>query len=322
MLGQAIFSRAIFSQAIAARSQDWLGRFLLDKFLPPLPFVARPGHDAIERSPDGARDDALLGRLGSLEVRLASSPAEIRRAQRLRYRIFFEDGPATATFTARLLRRDADRFDPVCEHLLVIDHAARDAHGPAVVGTYRLQRQEIAAAHRGFYSAGEFGIDDLVARHRHLKFLELGRSCVLAPYRNKRTVELLWHGIWSYVRRQDLDVMIGCASLDGTDPRGLSLPLSFLHHFAKAPEDWQVSALASRRVDMNRMPKSAIDPRAALRALPPLIKGYLRLGAFCGDGAVIDHSFGTTDVLIVLPVSAISARYIGHFGTDADRHAA
>jgi putative hemolysin len=317
MLGQAIFS-----QAIAARSQDLLDRFLLGRLLPPLPFVARRGLDATERQPDTARDDALLGRLGSLEVRLATTPAEIRRAQRLRYRIFFEDGPATATFTSRLLRRDADRFDPVCEHLLVIDHARRDAHGPAVVGTYRLQRQEIAQRNRGFYSAGEFGLDDLVARHRHLKFLELGRSCVLPPYRNKRTVELLWHGIWSYVRRHDFDVMIGCASLDGTDPEALSLPLSFLHHFAKAPEDWQVSALAQRRIEMNRMPKSAIDPRAALRVLPPLIKGYLRLGAFCGDGAVVDTAFGTTDVLIVQPVSAINARYIGHFGADAERHAA
>jgi putative hemolysin len=322
MLGQAIFNRAIFSpanfsQAIAARSQDLFGRFL-----PPSPLVARSGVDAIESNPDTAQDDALLGRLGSLEVRLASSPAEIRRAQRLRYRIFFEDGPATATFTSRFLRRDADRFDPVCEHLLVIDHARRDAHGPAVVGTYRLLRQEIAEKHRGFYTAGEFEIDDLVARHRSLKFLELGRSCVLPPYRNKRTVELLWHGIWSYVRRHDFDVMIGCASLDGIDPDALSLPLSFLHHFAKAPDDWQVSALPARRVEMNRMPKSAIDPRAALRVLPPLIKGYLRLGAFCGDGAVVDHSFGTTDVLIVLPVSAINARYIEHFGADAERHAA
>ena len=135
---------------------------------------------------------------------------------------------------------------------------------------------------------------------------------MLPRYRNKRTVELLWHGIWAYVRQHRLDVMIGCASLDGTNPHGLSLPLSFLHHFAKAPEDWQVSALASRRIDMNRMPKSAIDARAALRALPPLIKGYLRLGAFCGDGAVIDHSFGTTDVLIVLPVSAIFEGTVAH----------
>jgi putative hemolysin len=309
-----MFGQAILGHAIAARSQ--LGRFF------PLPFLPHRDFDRTGTKPASARDGALLGRLGTLEVRLATSVAEVRRAQRLRYRVFFEEGPANATFTAKLLRRDADRYDGTCEHLLVIDHAARDAHGPAVVGTYRLQRQEVAAAHRGFYTAGEFGIDELIARHRHLKFLELGRSCVLAPYRNKRTVELLWHGIWSYVRRHNLDVMIGCASFDGTDPATLSLPLSFLHHFASAPADWQVQALAGRRVDMNLMRKDAIDPRAALRALPPLIKGYLRLGAFCGDGAVVDTAFGTTDVLIVLPVPAINTRYIEHFGADAERHAA
>ena len=191
-----------------------------------------------------------------------------------------------------------------------------------MVGTYRLLRQEVADAHEGFYTASEFDIGALVSRHRGLKFLELGRSCVLAPYRNKRTVELLWHGIWTYVLRNRYDVMFGCESLDGVDPHTLSLPLSFLHHFAPAPELWRARAIPERRIDMNRMPKSAIDQREALRALPPLIKGYLRLGAFVGDGAVIDHQFGTTDVLIVLPVSTISARYIEHFGAGADRHAA
>jgi L-ornithine Nalpha-acyltransferase len=155
-----------------------------------------------------------------------------------------------------------------------------------------------------------------------LRFLELGRSCVLPRYRNKRTVELLWHGIWSYVRQHRLDVMIGCASFEGTDPDRLALPLSFLHHYAQAPEAWRARAHSSRRVEMNRMAKQAINPKAALHELPPLIKGYLRLGATIGDGAVIDHQFGTTDVLIVMPVSAINARYIGHFGVDASRHAA
>jgi putative hemolysin len=191
-----------------------------------------------------------------------------------------------------------------------------------VVGTYRLLRQSLAERHGGFYTAGEFDIDGLIARHPGAKFLELGRSCVLAPYRNRRTVELLWHGIWTYVLRRRHDVMIGCASLEGTDPGRLALPLSFLHHFAAAPEPWRARALADRRVEMNRMAKEAVDPKAALRELPPLIKGYLRLGAYVGDGAVIDYQFGTTDVLIVLPIAAINARYIGHFGADADRHAA
>jgi putative hemolysin len=145
---------------------------------------------------------------------------------------------------------------------------------------------------------------------------------VLPPYRNKRTVELLWRGIWTYVRRHRLDVMIGCASLKGTDPDELALPLSFLHHFARATEPWGARALPARHVDMNRMSKDAIDTKEALRALPPLIRGYLRLGAAIGDGAVIDHQFGTTDVLIVLPVSGINTRYFAHFGAPEELDAA
>jgi putative hemolysin len=122
------------------------------------------------------------------------------------------------------------------------------------------------------------------------------------------------------VLRNRLDVMLGCASLDGTEPRQLALPLSFLHHCARAPEEWRARARPERYVEMNRLSKEAIDPKAALRMLPPLIKGYLRLGAWIGDGAVVDYAFGTTDVLIVLPVSAISSRYIEHF--DLSRRAA
>jgi putative hemolysin len=206
----------------------------------------------------------------------------------------------------------------------VIDHAAKPSMSGRlpVVGTYRLLRQEVAERNGGFYTENEFDISSLTDRHAGLRFLELGRSCVLPRYRTKRTVELLWHGIWSYVRQHRLDVMIGCASFEGTDPDRLALPLSFLHHYAQAPAAWRASAHPSRRIEMNRMAKEAINPKAALHELPPLIKGYLRLGAFIGDGAVIDHQFGTTDVLIVMPVSAISARYIEHFGADASRHAA
>jgi putative hemolysin len=145
---------------------------------------------------------------------------------------------------------------------------------------------------------------------------------VLKAYRDRRTVELLWHGIWAYVLHHRIDVMIGCASFTGTDPDKLALPLSFLHHTARAPEPWRVRAAASRHVSMERLGKEALDVKAALRALPPLIKGYLRLGASVGDGAVIDRQFGTTDVLILLPVSAINRRYIDHFGPAAERHAA
>lgn len=262
-----------------------------------------------------------LGRIGTLEVRLAQTAAEVRQAQKLRYRVFYQEGSAIPNPGRLFARRDVDAYDAICDHLLVLDHGA-DRHGnrPTVVGTYRLLRQQLAEEYGGFYTAGEFDIGELIARHANLQFLELGRSCVLAPYRNKRTVELLWHGIHAYVLQNRCDVMIGCASLDGTEPKQLALPLSFLHHYARAPEVWRARALPERYVEMNRMSKETIDPKAALRALPPLVKGYLRLGAYIGDGAVIDHEFGTTDVLIVLPVSAIKQRYLEHF--DVSRRAA
>jgi L-ornithine Nalpha-acyltransferase len=280
-------------------------------------------YSGIPAAAGNARSSATLGRLGTLEVRLARTSAEIRRAQKLRYDVFYKEMSAIADTALYFARRDIDLFDAVCDHLLVIDHGARTPHrAPAIVGTYRLLRQDIAERTGGFYSAGEFDVGALVARHRDSKFLELGRSCVQPPYRNRRTVELLWHGIWTYVLEHRIDVMIGCASLDGTDPDRLRLPLSFLHHHARAPEPWRTIALPHRYLELNRMPKAAVAPKLALPLLPPLIKGYLRLGAFVGDGAVIDHQFGTTDVLIVLPVSAIRTRYLTHFGPRAERHAA
>jgi putative hemolysin len=270
------------------------------------------------------RPQQSLGRIGDLEVRLAQSAAEIRQAQKLRYHVFYQEGSALADPGRLFARRDIDAFDAICDHLLVLDHAAEKSKRgkPAVVGTYRLLRQQLAEDFGGFYTANEFDIAPLIASHRDLNFLELGRSCVLAPYRNKRTVELLWHGIWAYVLQNRLDVMFGCASLDGTDPDQLALPLSFLYHYSRAPEPWRARALHERYVEMNRMSKESVDPKAALRSLPPLIKGYLRLGCYIGDGAVVDHQFGTTDVLIVLPVAALSSRYIEHFGASAERHAA
>ena len=275
---------------------------------------------------------ATLGRIGTLEVRLATTVSEIRRAQRLRYGVFYEEMSAVPSGLAMLSRRDIDDYDAVCDHLLVIDHAAVDTTPfatkpfrrarPKVVGTYRLLRQEAADRHFGFYTAGEYNIAPMMAANPGARFLELGRSCVLKPYRTKRTVELLWAGIWAYVQHHRIDAMLGCASLEGTDPDRLALPLSFLHHHARAAEGWCARALPERYVAMDRLAREAVDPKAALQALPPLIKGYLRVGATFGDGAVVDHQFGTTDVFVVLPVSAIAERYRDHFGPAANRRAA
>ncbi len=284
-----------------------------------LPFRSRqfpPAPLVIRRPPP-----KVYGEIGPLQVRLASSKGDLRRAQKLRYQVFYEEMSAIPDVMTMMQRRDEDSYDPICDHLLVIDRGRQEKKRrrwplrPRVVGTYRALRQDVAELYDGFYTQGEYDVASLIeAKRQSHHFVEVGRSCVLKPYRNRRTVELLWHGVWTYVRQHGGNVMIGCASFPGTDPQQHAMALSYLYHYALAPEDWRVKAHPHLRVDMDMMPASEINARAAIRAMPPLVKGYLRLGAYIGDGAVIDHQFGTTDVLIIVPTEAIDRRYLAHFG--------
>ncbi|ACB97184.1 GNAT family N-acetyltransferase [Beijerinckia indica] len=260
-----------------------------------------------------------LGSSGSFEIRLARNQSDIKKAQRLRYKVFYEEGGAIAHPRAALTRRDFCPLDKVCDHLLVIDHAHRNRLGrvkPKVVGTYRLLLSDIALKHGGFYSQTEFVIGPLLARHADKKFLELGRSCVHADYRSKRVIELLWRGLWIYAQHHAVDVLIGCASLPSVNPKNLALPLSFLYHHALADAEWQVRPCGTSALSMAMLDKEAVDPRRGLASLPPLIKAYLRAGARFGEGAVIDWQFKTTDVFTILPLAQLGERYIDHYSND------
>ncbi len=265
----------------------------------------------------------VLAVSGALEVRLAETEAEVEQAQRLRYRVFYQEMSAVPSPQMREEGRDFDRFDEVCDHLLVVDRSITDDDGqPAVVGTYRLMRDVDAARIGGFYTATEYDIGKmLAAQPPGTRVVELGRSCILKAYRSRTgTMQLLWKGIMAYVARFSIDLMFGCASIAGTDAEALALPLSYLHHFHTTPPELGVRARPELYVEMNHMPKEQIDPRAALHALPPLIKGYLRAGCQIGEGAVIDRQFGTTDVLIYLPMSQLDPRYLSRFGLRTQSH--
>lgn len=266
--------------------------------------------------------DGVLGRLGGLEVRLARGKDEMAALQALRYGVFTSEFGAQFSADCTAAGRDEDPFDALFDHLVVIDPVRHSAGGPAIVGTYRLRAQPASATAKTFYSQSEFDVAALASRQPSAVFLELGRSCVLPAYRGKRTIELLWQGIWAYARAHGADVMLGCASFGGTVPARHAHALSFLHHHFPAAPDWHVTARPERFVDMDMMPAEAIDMRRALLDLPPLIKGYLRLGGRVGHGAVIDHAFGSIDVMIVLPVVDIDRRYIAHYGENAQRFAA
>ena len=262
----------------------------------------------------------VLATSGALEVRLAETEAEVEAAQQLRYRVFYEEMSAIPNPQMRAAGRDFDRFDAFCDHLLVVDRETVDDDGqPSVVGTYRLMRSDDAARAGGFYTAGEYDISPMLrALPAGARALELGRSCILKSYRIKpATMQLLWHGVMRYVAHFSVDLLFGCASLHGTDPDAMALPLSYLHHFHRMPAGIRVHALPELYVEMNRMEKERIELKDALRALPPMIKGYVRAGCLIGEGAVIDRQFGTTDVLIYLPVADIAPRYKSRFGKPA-----
>lgn len=262
-----------------------------------------------------ARSPAIH-RAGMLDVRLAASEEEVAAAQALRYAIFHGEMGATPTPESAAVGRDIDPYDMLCDHLLVIDHGAQ---GPRVVGTYRLLRQVVAELHHGFYSSGEYDLAPLLAAAAGKgQLLELGRSCVAPAFRTPATISLLWRGIASYLKAHGIGWLFGCASLPGTDARIHAAELSYLYHQHLAPPHLRVRALPEHHVPMDMLSPDSLDARAAARALPPLIKGYLRVGAMVGDGAFIDRSFNTVDVFVLMPVEGITTRYFDRFVANAN----
>lgn len=253
----------------------------------------------------------------TISVRLAATDAEVRAAQRLRYKVFYEEWGAVADAVALSEERDVERFDEFTEHLIVIDHA-RAAAGLdcGVVGNYRLLRGDARPPHQAFYSAREFDISGLLASNARL--LELGRSCVLRDYRNRPVLQLLWKALARYVSDHRIDIMFGCASFRGTDPALIAEPLAYLHHHHLAQPALRPVAIGLDHVSMDRMAKSEVVPARALRSMEPLIRGYLRLGAGVGTGASIDRQFNAIDVCIVLPTADLTAKYVRHYEREGD----
>lgn len=256
--------------------------------------------------------DAVLGEItaGSLQVKLASGEEELRASQVLRYRVFVDECGAKVSAEMNAVKRDWDEFDPVCDHLLVVEHGAQTQQ---VVGSYRLLRREGMQKIGRFYSASEFDISRIAAHPGPI--MELGRSCVHENYRNRAVMQLLWRGIAAYVEHYGIEVMFGCASLHGLDLQAHAGALSYLHHYHAAPGELGMKALPERYVDMNLIAKDELNAKREFANLPPLVKGYLRLGGFVGNGAVIDHDYNTVDVGVVVVTQAVSGKYVNRYAS-------
>lgn len=247
---------------------------------------------------------------GPLEIRLARDSEDIKAAQRLRYEVFFEEMGAQIN-KASSVGMDQDEFDAYCDHLLVIDTSAPQKL--SVVGTYRLLRRHPADQIGKFYSASEFDISPILNYPGEI--LELGRSCVKKTYRIRPTMQLLWRGIAAYASLYGIDLLFGCASFPGVNLETLKKPLSYLFNNHLAPPELRPRALPDLWINMNLDPKNTLNLslQDGLALLPPLIKGYIRVGGFVGDGAIFDHAFNTTDICIILRMNHVTDRYNKRF---------
>lgn len=249
------------------------------------------------------------GKMDRIEVRLAQNPAEIEASLKLRYDVFYKEHGARKSEGIEQ-ELDKDRYDDIAKHLIVIDHSiGKGTEG--IVGTYRLLPQDAAMKKGGFYSSGEYDISPLL--ESGVKTLELGRSCVLPEYRTRHIIQKLWVGISEYVTKNDIGLLFGCASIPGTDIDKISQQLAYLYHYHLAPADIRPTALKDLYVNMNLHEKDTLNAARIFASLPPLFKGYLRIGSCVGDGAVIDSDFNTTDVCMILSTKAVTDRYKNHY---------
>lgn len=239
-------------------------------------------------------------------LRFARGGDDLKAAQRLRYRVFVEELGGDGPLVDHQARLERDEFDPYCDHLVLVDLDRDEAALDHVVGVYRLLCSDAAAKIGRFYTAREYDLSPLLATGRNL--LELGRSCVDVNYRGGKAMYYLWGGLADYVAAHKIEILFGVASFHGTDIVALAEPLSLLHHRHLAPETLRVRAMPDHFQRMDLMPKEQINRPRALRATPALIKAYLRLGGFVGEGAYVDHAFNTTDICLILDTATMSAR--------------
>ena len=231
-----------------------------------------------------------------LQLSFARSASEIEEAQRLRYKVFAEEMGVQILGKNGL---DSDGFDEFCDHLLV-----RDRDTQQVIGTYRILSPAKANEAGGYYSAGEFDLSRLT--HLFPRTVEVGRACVHQNYRNGGTITMLWAGLAKYMQTHHYEFMIGSGSISMSDGGHTAASL-----YKKLRDDY-LAPLEYRVFAHNPLLVHAL--RSDMQVVcPPLIKGYLRLGAYiCGEPAW-DPYFNTADMLVMLPLSRINPRYVAHF---------
>lgn len=237
-------------------------------------------------------------------TRLAVTDEDLEAAQHLRYAVFVSELGGTGAMVDHDAQLERDRFDPHFDHLMLLDLSRDGGVRDQIVGIYRLLPQDRVPLVGQFYSEDEYDLGVLKASGRRL--MELGRSCLHRDYRGGAAMFHLWTALSDYVAEREIEVLFGVASFHGTDPQALAAPLSLLHHRHLAPPDLRVRTVADAYERMDLIAEADLDRRRAMVEVPALIKGYLRLGGFVGDGAYVDHDFNTVDICLILDMARIN----------------
>ena len=240
------------------------------------------------------------------KVKLAASPEDLLAAQRLRYDVFVKELGGKGSLVDHDNQLERDTYDPYCDHLLLYDEALNAQKENAVVGVYRILTSERAAELGRFYSEDEYDLDVLKSSGR--KLMELGRSCLHPEYRGGSAMFYLWQALSLYIMERDIEILFGVASFHGTQVEAIKEPLSLLYYNHLAPLELRVVAKHPHYQSMDLIVPHELNKKRAILAVPALIKAYLRLGGFVGEGAFVDRAFNTIDVCLVLDIAKLSER--------------
>lgn len=238
-------------------------------------------------------------------IKLVQTKSELKQAQALRYSVFYKEKRAKASLQKKIIKLDYDKIDKFADHLIVLDKNTKNK----VVGTYRLIRGDIAGLFGGFYSSSEFNLENIINNYQNNHILELGRSCVHQNYRNGSIMNLLWKAIAEYVKLFDIKVLIGCASFSGKDPLKYTEELSYLKENFSLPKNFSIKSYDNNIYPAFKLNDKNLNQLRTFAKLPPLIKGYLRVGGKVSDSFFVDHNFNTIDLCVVVRTNDIDKKY-------------
>lgn len=246
----------------------------------------------------------------NLTLKIAETQSEIEAAQHLRYLVFYEEMGAHPIKDMAALRRDYDEYDPFCEHLIVVDENL--PVDQQVIGTYRMLLPEpVQQGKTNYYTETEFDLSRLKATGGRI--MEISRSCIREDYRSKLAINLLWKGIAACVFKNNIDYLIGMSSFSGVDPMEHQTAISYLNHFHKAEDRLMPISLPEFRRNLERLPADSLNAKRIFADLPPLFKGYLRIGVTVSEDFSVDEQFNMIDMCVILDIANVADRYFSHY---------